>query len=69
MSSEVKQIQRLTFTTDEAAVALGLSTKTVRNLIASNELPRVRVGRRIMIPCRALEDWLLKQTFTPEVVG
>jgi excisionase family DNA binding protein len=36
----------------------GISATTVRRLIASGELPVVRVGRRIMIEERAIVAWI-----------
>ena len=40
-----------------AAEALSVSLRTVDNLIASKELAVRRVGRRCLIPRRALEDF------------
>jgi excisionase family DNA binding protein len=36
----------------------GISTTTVRRLIAAGELPVVRVGRRIMIEEKAIVQWI-----------
>jgi excisionase family DNA binding protein len=36
----------------------GISATTVRRLIASGELPIVRVGRRIMIEEKAIVEWI-----------
>jgi len=41
----------------KAAEALSVSLRTVDNLIASKELAVRRVGRRCLIPRRALEDF------------
>jgi excisionase family DNA binding protein len=41
----------------DAAKALSISLRTVDNLIASKELAIRRVGRRCLIPRRALEDF------------
>ena len=41
----------------DAAKALSVSLRTVDNLIASKELAVRRVGRRCLIPRRALEDF------------
>jgi excisionase family DNA binding protein len=42
----------------EAARRLGLSTRTVATLIARQELPSRKVGRRRIIPVVALEAFL-----------
>lgn len=39
----------------------GISTRTVRRLIEREELPSVRVGRRLTIPIAALRTWVAKQ--------
>jgi len=41
----------------EAARMLSVSLRTVDNLIACRELPARRVGRRVLIPRRALEEF------------
>lgn len=41
----------------DAAAMLGLSVRTLENLIALKELPARRIGRRCMIERRALEQF------------
>jgi excisionase family DNA binding protein len=42
-----------------AAVELGgISSTTVRRLIAAGELPTIRLGRRVLIEEAALVDWV-----------
>lgn len=50
--------KRLAYNTEEAARALGLSPRTVRTMIARDELRVVRVGRRVLIPAEALRELL-----------
>jgi excisionase family DNA binding protein len=50
----------LTLTVDEAAKVLGISRALAYELIASGEIPSLRLGRRIVVPRRAL-DLLLAQ--------
>jgi excisionase family DNA binding protein len=45
----------------EAAPRLGIDEKRVRALIASGELPAVRIGRAIRIPPLALEHFMTKR--------
>jgi excisionase family DNA binding protein len=54
----------LTLTVDEAAQVLGISRALAYELIARGEIPSLRLGRRIVVPRRAL-DLLLAQA-TPE---
>lgn len=58
---------RLAYSASEAAQMLGVSLRTVRNLIARGDLRAVRIGRRVVIPVRFLEDLLDRSTsaFSP----
>ena len=47
--------ERLTMTVEEAADALGISRALAYELVARGELPSLRLGRRIVVPRRALE--------------
>jgi len=49
------QIERLAYTKVEAAQALGLSLRTIDNLIAAKELPARGIGRRVVIPATGLQ--------------
>lgn len=46
---------RLVLTVTEAAKALGISRALAYELVARGELPALRLGRRLVIPRRALE--------------
>jgi excisionase family DNA binding protein len=46
---------RLVMTVREVASALGISKTHAYELIAREELPALRLGRRIVVPRRALE--------------
>lgn len=50
--------ERLTFTVAEAAEVLGLSARGLYELVARGEFPAVRLGRRVLIPRRAVADLL-----------
>ncbi|MGH9235612.1 MAG: helix-turn-helix domain-containing protein [Acidimicrobiales bacterium] len=47
--------QRLTMTVEEASEALGISRSLAYVLVRRGELPSLRLGRRIVVPVRALE--------------
>ena len=53
--------ERLVFTVRQAADALGVSDDLVYELTARGEIPCLRLGRRRVIPRRAIE-LLLEQT-------
>lgn len=48
----------LTLTVDEAAALIGVSRSTAYDLVATDELPTVRLRRRILVPASALADIL-----------
>ncbi len=49
---------RLTLTVDEAAAALGISRAFAYEAVTRNEIPHIRIGRRILIPRAALDRML-----------
>lgn len=55
---------RLTLSVEEAAALLGISRALAYELIARGELPSLRLGRRIVVPRRALEQ-LVEQASEP----
>jgi len=50
--------ERLTFTVTEAAKLLGISRPAMYEAIRTNQIPSVRIGRRIIIPRVALINFL-----------
>jgi len=59
------RIPKLALTVREAGEALGLSHRSVQDLIAAQALPIVRCGRRVLIPVDGLRAWLRQQTIQP----
>lgn len=53
-----KRIERLTFTTGEAAQVLGIGKSKMSQLTKSKDFPVIRVGRRILIPIYKFEEWI-----------
>ena len=51
-------MSELVLTVDEAAERLRVSRWTLYNLIRSNQLRTVKIGRRRLIPVAALADYL-----------
>ena len=53
--------QRICLTVEQASKALGLSRPTMLELTHTAGFPCFRIGRRVLIPRRALLDWLDRQ--------
>ncbi len=49
---------KLLLTTDEAAEALGVGKTKLYELLGRGELPSLKIGRRRMVPMRAIEDFV-----------
>ena len=45
----------------EAATALGIGRNLCYDLVRQRRLPHVRLGKRILIPRQALEEWLARE--------
>jgi excisionase family DNA binding protein len=52
--------EKLALSVEEAGALLGISRDLAYDLVARRELPSVRLGRRIVVPRRALEEALLR---------
>ena len=55
--TEVKQ-ESLTMTVEEAAAALGISRNLAYAAARDGRIPAIRIGRRLLVPRRALERLL-----------
>jgi excisionase family DNA binding protein len=55
-----RQVPRLSLSRAETARALGVSVRVIDQLLAdkTSGFPFARIGKRIVIPTRELEDWL-----------
>ena len=56
----LKTSERLALTVPEAAALLGISRAFAYELVARHELPAVRLGRRLVVPRRAIEELLFQ---------
>jgi excisionase family DNA binding protein len=50
---------RLTMTASEAAEVLGISRALAYELVARGKIPAIRLGRRIVVPTKRLEELVL----------
>ncbi len=60
---EVYRVEELTMTSEEVRKRLKLSAPTISALVrrSENPLPHFRVGKRILFPVAAVEQWLLDE--------
>lgn len=49
-------------TTQDVQAALGISKNKAYNLVNSEGFPKLRLGRRIVVPVKQFEAWIEKQT-------
>lgn len=50
--------ERLTFTIEETAKRLGIGRQLAYNRVKTGEIPVIKIGRRLVVPRRALEKLL-----------
>lgn len=58
-------MERLLLRPTEAAELLGVGRTTMYALLATGEIPSVRVGKSIRVPAGALERWVSVRTAEP----
>lgn len=51
-------LSRLAYTAREVAAMLGVSERHVYESCRRDELPHLRIGRRVIFPKRRFEQWL-----------
>lgn len=54
--------EKLVYSAKEAASVLGVNYITIYRLAKQEGFPAVRVGRRVLIPRRGLEQWLERES-------
>lgn len=61
--ANVAQVPRLALTRTEAAEAIGVSARMIDSLLADRNaaFPAVRLGARVAIPVRELQNWLAEK--------
>ena len=58
--------EKLTLTVNQTARLLGLSRNSAYQGVLTGEIPHIRVGKRILIPCHALERMLSEAGHEPK---
>ena len=52
------ETEKLTLTVDEAAKILGIGRQLAYNRVKTGEIPVIKIGRRLLVPRKALERLL-----------
>lgn len=52
------EIEKLTLTVDETAKILGIGRQLAYERVKTGEIPVIKIGRRLLVPRRALEKLL-----------
>lgn len=60
------KIERMAYSADETAAALGVSKPTVYALIRSQGFPAFKIGGRTLISVEGLREWVARQTGVEE---
>lgn len=60
-ASEQIETTKLTLNAKEAATAIGISPRLLWTWTNMNKVPHKRIGKRIVYPVAALEQWLNAQ--------
>ena len=53
-----QQYERATYSIPEAAQIIGIGLSLCRELVKKGEIPAKVLGRRVVIPKKALDNWL-----------
>jgi excisionase family DNA binding protein len=54
----MSDVERLTYRITEAAEAIGVSRTKMYEMVASGEVPSVKLGKSVRIPVQQLKAWL-----------
>ncbi len=57
------ETERLTYTVEECARLLGIGRQLAYDRVKTGEIPVIKVGRRLLVPRRALEKLLEQGQF------
>lgn len=62
-------VERVAYSTSEAAQALGVSKPTIYTLIRRQDFPSLKIGKRTLIPADGLRRWVAEQAGEVEADG
>lgn len=61
----MEQVNRQTLSVSEAAKVLGISRAHAYDCVRTGEIPSINLGRRVVVPIRALDDLLAGSESSP----
>ena len=64
MKKESSNVERLSYSVQEAASALGVSSRTIHEFVKDGNLAHFRMGTRVLIPSDALRQFIESRTQT-----
>lgn len=53
--------EKLAYNVAEAARAIGVSRPSMYRILDRPDFPKVRIGTRVIIPCRLFAEWLERE--------
>ena len=59
--------EKLTLSVEEAGKVLGVSRQIAYQLSRRADFPTLRIGRRVLVPRKQLEEWIARQVTSAEV--
>ena len=62
MTKKNQNIERLSFSVQEAAAAIGVSSRTVHDFVKDGTIAHFRMGTRVLIPADALRVFIESRT-------
>ena len=62
MTKEVTNIERLSYSVQEAAAAIGVSSRTLHDYIKNGSIAHFRMGTRVLIPADKLKAFIEQRT-------
>ena len=57
-----QSVERLSYSVQEAASALGVSSRTIHEFVKNGNLAHFRMGTRVLIPADALRQFIESRT-------
>ena len=60
-----QEIERLSYSVQEAADALGVSSRMVHDFVRDGSIPHFRMGTRVLIPADELRKFIERRTQRP----
>ena len=55
--------KKITMSVDDMAICLGIGRSKAYKLVQEGIVPAFRIGRRILIPVKMLEEWIVQEAF------